>query len=659
MKARKNLILSVLLFFFGLQMVSGQSIMSRMPLKILYVGSDPLRPNPIPEAASGWPKRNHDLEPTRMPDFKQFLGQYFKTVKLMDAKDYKPSLSNDYDVTIFDAMPPAIVPEKKILDDKGHVKKIIYAKYLPENFSKPAIFISGNGGMVFTIGVKFVPECVCLGADAYNINVKHDIFKTPLPVALTMTKKNAPTVARLFSKNLPEQIPMWRVQKESVYEGTNYPPGVVYFHLGLDEPDAEFISGGVSAKDEHAAAIARHGNFLMWGFNAIPSDMTDEAKKVFVNAICYIKKFDGQKPVVRISTDPFPQERAGIEMASDLASTQGFERYKAMWEESSKPQIEKRKALAAKKASGSVLTETEETLLKTPAYPPIEWNSYFQQRYEYTRSIAGADSMAVQKDTLSILSYIQNNLKYFNGTIGSGCIDVDAKSLGIANNDLHLLETCVDMLMRNKDSEKAFRLLKRYTKENFNTALDWNNWLVKNKNRLFFTEAGGYKFIIAPADWISSGTKQDSQNISDAGIQKALLGIDCGTPDRLNPVLLGATVIDDSTEGKKLLLLKIRLLKNWHIYSYVPKDSPFIQSKLSLQLPPGVKQVGSVQSSAAKPMPGAPEVMIYEDEASFVQELTIEHKSLKNPKATISLYYQTCDANQCLPPDTLTKEIQL
>jgi hypothetical protein len=27
--------------------------------------------------------------------------------------------------------------------------------------------------------------------------------------------------------------------------------------------------------------------------------MTPEARKCFVNAVCYIKKFDGQKPIVR------------------------------------------------------------------------------------------------------------------------------------------------------------------------------------------------------------------------------------------------------------------------------------------------------------------------------------------------------------------------
>ena len=59
----------------------------------------------------------------------------------------------------------------------------------------------------------------------------------------------------------------------------------------------EGITGWV-AKEVQPVAIARHGNFFLWGFSAQPSDMTLEAQKCFLNAVCYIKKFDGQKPIV-------------------------------------------------------------------------------------------------------------------------------------------------------------------------------------------------------------------------------------------------------------------------------------------------------------------------------------------------------------------------
>ena len=66
-----------------------------------------------------------------------------------------------------------------------------------------------------------------------------------------------------------------------------------------DSPEAEIISGGVSAKTWDAVAIGRHGNFLHWGFAALSDDMTDEARDVFANAVVYIAGFAGQTPVAR------------------------------------------------------------------------------------------------------------------------------------------------------------------------------------------------------------------------------------------------------------------------------------------------------------------------------------------------------------------------
>ena len=70
-----------------------------------------------------------------------------------------------------------------------------------------------------------------------------------------------------------------------------------------DSPEAEIISGGVSAKTWDAVAIGRHGNFLHWGFAASPDDMTEEARDVFANAVVYIAGFAGQTPVARKYND--------------------------------------------------------------------------------------------------------------------------------------------------------------------------------------------------------------------------------------------------------------------------------------------------------------------------------------------------------------------
>ncbi|WP_100896409.1 hypothetical protein [Cellulophaga sp. RHA19] len=75
-------------------------------------------------------------------------------------------------------------------------------------------------------------------------------------------------------------------------------------------------------------------------------------------------------------------------------------------------------------------------------------------------------------------------------------LDEDAKSLGIANNDIKLLEKAVSMLKIGRDKEMAYRLLLRYTKQTFKTDKEWGNWFKKNHKNLYFSEGDGYKFII-------------------------------------------------------------------------------------------------------------------------------------------------------------------
>jgi len=58
-------------------------------------------------------------------------------------------------------------------------------------------------------------------------------------------------------------------------------------------PDTEILSGGVNSKGDRGVALAREANMFQWGFTGPPSAMTEEAQQVFINAICYIAKFDG------------------------------------------------------------------------------------------------------------------------------------------------------------------------------------------------------------------------------------------------------------------------------------------------------------------------------------------------------------------------------
>lgn len=67
-----------------------------------------------------------------------------------------------------------------------------------------------------------------------------------------------------------------------------------------DSPDAEaLLLGFAPGKPYLSTGIGRHGNFLQWGWSAPPSKMTPVGQALFVNSICYIKKFDGKAPAQR------------------------------------------------------------------------------------------------------------------------------------------------------------------------------------------------------------------------------------------------------------------------------------------------------------------------------------------------------------------------
>jgi hypothetical protein len=228
-----------------------------------------------------------------------------------------------------------------------------------------------------------------------------------------------------------------RVQTRSFPE---IDPGLVSDPYGFaDSPDAEVISGGLNSKGPEAVAVGRHGNFFLWGFSAQPSDMTPEARKCFLNSICYIKKYDGQKPLV--------------------AKTSSGRRWALVY-------------------AGYLKIITDENFISR-LFP------------EELRKRFG-------KDPEKYMQYYQENMEYLHMPNGRIVVDEDVKGLGLSNRKVELLERCIGMLEKGEQRELAMRILKRYTRESFADAKEWRAWLEKNREQLFFTDTGGYKFLINP-----------------------------------------------------------------------------------------------------------------------------------------------------------------
>src|SRR5262245_61964001 len=122
------------------------------------------------------------------------------------------------------------------------------------------------------------------------MRLDHPIFTTPLAVDVVLDKDHPFDDAH-------DGQGTWLVHTGEFGKGCDV--GMVADGHGFeDSPDCERISGGVNSKGARAVAIGRQANMLMWGFYGAPDRMTEPAKRAFLNAIVYMRQFDGQVPLV-------------------------------------------------------------------------------------------------------------------------------------------------------------------------------------------------------------------------------------------------------------------------------------------------------------------------------------------------------------------------
>jgi len=272
-------------------------------------------------------------------------------------------------------------------------------------------------------------------------------------VNLTFEDRATPEHYKTYpgAEDLGPTMKMWPVQTVDFGEPW-IDPGVVSSPFGFeDSPDAEIISSGINSKGPDSVAIGRHGNFLLWGFFAPPSQMTDEAKKVLANAIVYIDQFDGKPMLVRAEA----MSREWLRTIASYVSQFGDQ-------------------------AASIL-----------------------QHYFPADVVAECGT-----DQEKYVAWIDANIGYVaaspaNEAAGrppmsrSLTVDEDARALGIANNDIAILEKCIDMLESDdpEQTSRAERTLERYTRLEFESSDQWRAWLDENRDRLFFTDVGGYRWM--------------------------------------------------------------------------------------------------------------------------------------------------------------------
>jgi hypothetical protein len=599
----------------------------KIPLKVLYVGYNPDKPMPanVVYYSTSSPVVERVYK-TRMADFKTFLEHRFTEVATVDAREYSAPMSNSVDVTIMDA---------------GPVK-------LPADFNRPMILMHAMAPNIgLPIGLKFDWYCQCLDDDALNINTKHEIFNTPNKVKLTMVKK--PTPGSFFNgfqgAKTPKEMLMWNVIKEGSNVNGKYVIGMVSHGEGFnDSPDAEAISGGVCLKNAEAVALGRQGNYFMWGFAASPDYMSDEAKDVFVNAVSYIKKFDRMPAIVKkvqIETRELIDEKI-YRTDKDLYGKAIVSR-----REGNARMLKFQQDLKDRKAAGEDIGRGNEMFLKMQPTNAVE---SFE---DYIKNQVGEDLFKrFGTNTALYHKYYHDNYEYFYPSDAYNLqLDEDAKKLGISNRKVEILEKCVQMLEKNQDPALAQRILERYTTEKFSNAAAWRTWLNNNKNRLFYTEAGGFKFMVNTFGKITASGNEAAEN-------QVLKKAAAKEPTLSDPVAVSAQLVYGPDKTTAELVINASILKGWHIYAYLPKDSPFIQSETLMELPEGIIAKNEWETSAATPFPGSDGVFVFEGHTTF--KITLNIAGAK-PGAVVrcGLFYQTCDENKCLQPTKKLVEVSI
>lgn len=245
-------------------------------------------------------------------------------------------------------------------------------------------------------------------------------------------------------------------------------------------------------------------------------------QKCFANAVCYTSKFDGQRSLVR-----------------------------------RQPVMHRRWAFVVAEQSNFANCFAEELL---------EEADYNRRRL-----------IDLVSEKLEYLYYHSDDSDDHFG------VDPDAAHLGLSNRRVESLERCIESLANESKRAAASRMLKRYTGENFDDAQQWQLWLDRNREKLFFSDIAGYRFILAPAASPNRAKVSAPRSKAEQPVAATL---------RLRDV--------EDDASRKRLEVRVSIAPGWYIYAINKPVGNARPTSLRLQLPDGVDGVGGWKVPAAK-----------------------------------------------------------
>ena len=405
----------------------------------------------------------------------------------MDLGKFTETQADDHDVFIFDWTDT--LDEEGAIDFSKMERLRAHVPKLPKNFARSTILIGEAGGSVAVpLKLKIDWLCLCLDGPAHCVAIEHPIFQSPLKVNPLIEEVPTRDGFDAMTINAPigPTMKVWRVQSEKYRQ-----VGLVSSLYGFDDsPDAEVIAQGIAGKGPDTVSLARHANFFLWGYSAPPAIMMPAAQRLFVNAICYIHKYDGAVPLVRATSRSREWAIRYSSMArpvSDEARQKQDEAYREFWTKL----LEKNPERLPGEYKENVAAFIEDRIKSLHESESRGMELYLPKEL---REQFGKDAEKYRK-------YYEENLEYVRPAGGDAAwfvVDEEAKEIGPSNRKIELLDRCVAMLERNDHPDLALRILKRYTNTDCESVEQWQAWLNANRSQLFFSDVGGYKFFVGP-----------------------------------------------------------------------------------------------------------------------------------------------------------------
>ena len=142
-----------------------------------------------------------------------------------------------------------------------------------------------------------------------------------------------------------------------------------------------------------------------------------------------------------------------------------------------------------------------------------------------------------------------------------------------------------------EEVDKAKRVLTRYTLCRFATPQEWRDWYETNKDRIFFTESGGWFFMVNTRDLSVPGNdyRMRGQKIPGEdyrGEKRRVPETEAALNSDKNPVYMEMKT-EEAENGNKWVVVKMNIHPGYHTYARVASTDPYMPTALQFTFPEG------------------------------------------------------------------------